>query len=133
MAEEDGVVVAGVAGGVEEGDFGVGGEELPEAGEGGVGGEFGGVARAEFVPAVLGVGVKPFSEAGGGGYLLVPEVVFEVGVREAARPQSVYVDAEAVVGGGGLVGPADVVDGLHDFRTSVGGGVFRCLCGAMRR
>lgn len=102
--EDEGVVVGGVVGGVEEGDHGFVGDELAQSFECGIGLEFPAVALLELGPLRRRVFVEPLAQLCGGSDFFVPEVVMESFVGESAGPEAVHIDSEAVGGRSRLVG-----------------------------
>jgi hypothetical protein len=107
--EEDGFVVLFVPGGEEECD-GAGAGLLAEGVEGrGIFPEFGAVAFLEFWPLVGVVG-EPFAQVVAGGDVLEPEIDGGALPGEAAGPEAVDEDADAVVGG---LGEVDAFEADH--------------------
>lgn len=63
--------------------------------------------------------VKPFTKRSRRSYRLVPPVIMKIFMRKPARPQSVYIDAVAVSGRSGVIGPLYFNCMLHSNKYSV--------------
>ena len=89
ILEDEGVVVCGVFGCVEQGDGLVIFQLIDEGIHGGGGVKLYAIALLELGPALHGVFVKPLAERGARGDVFGPEVVGEGALADAARPEPV--------------------------------------------
>lgn len=123
--KDEGVVVPGIARGIQEGYQGMRPESGDKLGGGGVGIEFGEVAAFKLSPFGRGVLVQPLTQLGAGSHILGPEVVMKTLVRLTLRPEPVDEHAETVVAFWVGIYAGDIYCGRH--------GVEGLLCNIWRR